>query len=223
MSFGQAECKPEPLILLVIRNAQTRSHLRGWYVGGADEPLSLQGQSQVKFAAAEISAAGLSDVVSRVYVSPLLRSRQTASVLFPAAEQVVVEELRERSFGTFEATELSQLEQDPAYAQWLESGRDSVPPQGEGREEFQRRAMAGLSAVLDHAHAAGGSEVVVMAHGEAIKACFYGMADEPGSFQGWRAAPCGGYVAEARLDQGGWTLCGCVAFARLADVLSDFA
>ena len=59
MSFGQAECKPEPLILLVIRNAQTRSHLRGWYVGSADEPLSLQGQSQVKFAAAEISAAGL--------------------------------------------------------------------------------------------------------------------------------------------------------------------
>ncbi|MGN1361201.1 MAG: histidine phosphatase family protein [Eggerthellaceae bacterium] len=221
MSFDQAECKREPLILLVIRNAQTRSHLRGWYVGGTDEPLSLQGQSQVKFAAAEISAAGLSDAVSRVYVSPLLRSRQTASVLFPAAEQVVVDELRERSFGAFEATELSRLGQDPAYAQWLESDCDSAPPQGEAREVFQQRAVAALSAVLDHARAAGESEVVMVAHGEVIKACFSGMADEPGSYQDWHAAPCGGYVAEARLDRGGWTLRGCAPFARLADVLSD--
>ena len=62
--------------LLFIRHGATEGNLRRRYIGRTDEPLCEAGIAQVK----ALQKRGLS--VDRLFVSPLLRTRQTAD--FPS-------------------------------------------------------------------------------------------------------------------------------------------
>ena len=77
----------------LIRHGMTRLGEEKRYQGVLDEGLSGQGRAALKRAAF---------TPSRVHVSPLLRARETAGLLFPASEQIVVSDLREMDFGVFD-------------------------------------------------------------------------------------------------------------------------
>ena len=76
----------------LIRHGRTPLNEEGRYQGKLDTGLSEEGQRALE--RADVSP-------SRVYVSPALRARQTADILFPDADQVVAEDLREMDFGAF--------------------------------------------------------------------------------------------------------------------------
>lgn len=61
--------------LLFIRHGATAGNLRRCYIGRTDEPLCEAGIAQVK----ALQKRGLS--VDRLFVSPMLRTRQTAELL----------------------------------------------------------------------------------------------------------------------------------------------
>ena len=82
--------------LLFIRHGATEGNLRRRYIGRTDEPLCEAGIAQVK----ALQKRGLS--VDRLFVSPLLRTRQTAELLFPQMPYTVVDGLIETDFGRFE-------------------------------------------------------------------------------------------------------------------------
>lgn len=77
----------------LIRHGRTPLNEEGRYQGKLDTGLSEEGQRALE--RADVSP-------SRVYVSPALRARQTAGILFPDADQVVAEDLREMDFGAFD-------------------------------------------------------------------------------------------------------------------------
>ena len=69
-----------------------------------------------------------------VFVSPMLRCRQTAEILFPQIPQIEIDPWREMDFGEFEGKNYAQLNGDLRYQAWIDSGGTLAFPGGESRE-----------------------------------------------------------------------------------------
>ena len=66
-------------------------------------------------------------------ITSLQRTRQTAEVLFPDAELVVADGLKEMDFGVFEGRNYREMEHDPQYRAWVETGCEGRCPGGESK------------------------------------------------------------------------------------------
>ena len=153
--------------LLLYRHGETGGNAKKRYVGSTDEPLSSVG----------ISALEVQDPsLETVYVTPLQRTKQTASILFPNAQQIVVEDLREMDFGVFENQNYLELSDNVQYANWLDSNCMDACPQGESIGIFQRRVATALSTLLEHATQQKKNQVVCVVHGGTIMAIASALA-----------------------------------------------
>lgn len=83
-----------------------------------------------------------------VYVSPYLRAKQTADILFSDAKQMEIAEFAECRFGTFEYKNYAELNGNPDYQRFIDSGGTTAFPGGESRAEFTERVMRGFEKLL---------------------------------------------------------------------------
>ena len=79
-----------------------------------------------------------------VYVSPMKRCRETASLIYPTLTQREEPLLRECDFGDFENKNYLELNGNPDYQAWVDSGGTLPFPGGESREAFQERCREGF-------------------------------------------------------------------------------
>ena len=108
--------------IILIRHGATAGNLERRYIGRTDEPLCEQGRLQALW----LQQQGLH--VDALLVSPALRARQTAQLAFPAMSYQVIPEWRETDFGIFEGKTAQEMEEDPDYRAWVDSGcRGPVP------------------------------------------------------------------------------------------------
>lgn len=126
--------------VLLLRHGATPGNALHKYIGSTDEPLSPAGRAALE--SLHYPAVDL------VYISPKLRCRQTAELLFPGAACTVVEDLREMHFGVFENRSFRDMEQDADYAAWLASNCEGHFPGGELKSDFTERCCAAFAAVL---------------------------------------------------------------------------
>ena len=86
--------------LHLIRHGLTQGNLDGLYVGSAtDLPLCAEGRAQLKTLRKDF----VYPRVDTVFVSPLLRAKETAEILFPEARHTYeITNLKEMNFGKFE-------------------------------------------------------------------------------------------------------------------------
>lgn len=138
--------------LRLIRHGLTRLGEERRYQGALDEGLSERGRAALRRADFD---------PPRVYVSPMLRARETATILFPDSEQIVVPDLREMDFGDFEGRAWWEMEHDPAYRAWVDGGCAGRCPNGDDRAGFSSRVCAAAEALLH----SGEDELVIVAHG----------------------------------------------------------
>ncbi len=101
------------------------------------------------------SCAGRTFAPKTVIITSLQRTRQTAEVLFPDAELVVADGLNEMNFGVFEGRNYREMEHDPQYRAWVETGCEGRCPGGESKAEFCQRVCTAFAALVDAALAAG--------------------------------------------------------------------
>ena len=188
--------------LLIMRHGSTAGNAARRYVGRqTDEPLSEEGR-------AACLHAGICPLVDTVYVSPLLRARQTAQLCFPHACLRPVPGLEEYDFGIFEGKSYRDMEHDLAYRAWVDGGWVGTCPGGESRAEFVARSNAAFASLLRRAAAHDEREVTVVAHGGTIMAAFSSFAhDAPGTvppgiddYFAWQVGTCEGYVATVSID-----------------------
>lgn len=123
--------------ILLIRHGMTLGNAQRRYIGRTDEPLCAEGHAQAR----RLFAEGLPPC-DAVFVSPMLRCRQTCQILFPEAAAQVIDELRECDFGRFEGKTADELGSDPLYGAWLAESCLSPTPGGEGFSEFSARCCA---------------------------------------------------------------------------------
>jgi len=149
--------------VILLRHGKTNSNLERRYIGRTDEPVSAEGLEQLK-------SLGVFPCITRVAVSPRLRARQTAEVLFPNAAQAVYDGLAEMDFGSFEGKNYAELADDPDYRAWVDGGCIDKCPGGESRAEFISRTAQAFKKALSDAAALNEARLIIVAHGGTIMA-----------------------------------------------------
>ena len=177
--------------IYLLRHGQTEYNAQHRYQGQQDIPLSAAGRAQLR------PAGFMPDVA---YVSPLIRARQTAEIFFPGCPQIIVQDLREMCFGSFEGRHYIHIEHDPDYLAWLEANKTAAHPDGERRSDFCNRVCKTLAGLIDKALAEGEETLVILAHGGTQMAAMERYALPHADYYHWCAPNAGGYV----LDAGDW-------------------
>ncbi len=182
----------------LIRHGQTQGNMEHRYVGTVDEPLCPAGRDAI----AELKDEVAYPAPARVFVSPMIRCRETAGILFPDAEQIVVPGMEECDFGEFEYKSYEEMNGYPAYQEWVDSGGTAGFPGGETMEAFGDRigdAFERMVRQLLNADAAEDGPVVLVCHGGSIMAILDLFSDPHRDYFEWQAPNGLGFTADIDL------------------------
>ena len=168
------------LEVLLLRHGQTQGNLEKRYIGKTDEPLLMEDMERIQKVSSLQKRLKQENLVrpQKLFVSPMLRCRQTAELMFPGQEQVVIDKLREMDFGRFEAKNYMELSSDPAYQAWIDSGGRLPFPEGEDRECFIRRTMEGFRHMTEQAWQENCGQIAAVVHGGSIMAILSGLLQD---------------------------------------------
>ena len=178
---------------LLIRHGKTQGNSERRYIGITDEPLSEEGRAEVERVRPDSS-------LKLVYVSPLLRARQTASILFPQAEQRVIPDLRETDFGVFEGRSADEMFDDADYREWVDGMCLGPCPGGESRGDVTCRAVAAFIEAIHDAEIAGVEEAVFVTHGGVIMSILEELAVPKRDYYEYQLKNLCGWQAECTWD-----------------------
>ena len=164
--------------LLLLRHGQTHGNTSGALdtaFPGLD--LTKLGERQAEAAARVLAGTG----VDGIYVSPLVRTHQTAAPLAEAigVEPAIVEGLREIPAGEYEmATDHdSILGYIGTIADWIEGRFDTRMAGGETGHEFLARYDEAVAGIV----AAGHRTALIVSHGAAIRTWVASRATDAGA------------------------------------------
>ena len=113
------------------------------FVGITNEPLTDAGAESIR---KRREAEEYPDV-DLLFISPMLRCIQTADIIYPKMQQIVVDNLREMNFGIFENKNHAELDGNPEYQAWLDAGGREDFPGGERIDVFCDRVMQGFEEI----------------------------------------------------------------------------
>jgi len=183
----------------LIRHGLTEGASEGRYIGHTDEPLSAEGEAQLRKMKAERKYPLAEVVVS----SPLSRCIQTAKILYPDSEPAVMTGFSECDFGEFEGLTAEELKGYKEFGEWLKGGEDAAPLNGESNRDFQKRVCTEFLRLTEGLLKTGTTTAAVITHGGVIMTLIaaFGIPELP--LHEW-LTPCGcGYTL--RLTPSVWT------------------
>ena len=128
--------------LVLIRHGATEANKEHRYLGRTDESLCEQAKEML---AAKTDCYPNVDLL---FTSPMKRCMETAEILYPDYKPIIINDFREMDFGDFEGKNYKELNGDPRYQAWIDSGGTIAFPNGESREEFVDRCRHGMYAVV---------------------------------------------------------------------------
>lgn len=167
----------------LIRHGMTLAGEEGRYQGSLDQNLSENGRAAL---------AKAPQKPSHIYVSPAKRARETASILFPDAEQICVPGLWEMNFGVFEGRTWKEMENDPQYREWVDGWCLGACPGGESRAVFSSRVCSAFLTVLKMEEQRNGLEedLFILSHGGTQMAILEKWGRPARDYYDWQR-PCG--------------------------------
>ena len=174
----------------LLRQGITQANLDGIYAGSAtDLPLCDEGREQIIALMRDFEYPS----ASKVLISPMQSSRQTAELLYPDAEIIVIDELREIAFGEFDGKNVEELQQNPDFHTWLDPKTEFTPAGGESGKDFATRAATVIQNVCEYALKSKCENIAVITHGGLIMTALalYAMPDRPPAQ--WACDPACGY------------------------------
>lgn len=175
--------------LIILRHGKTAGNRDNRYVGRTDQPLCDEYIDEIKAKDCDLT-------ISMVYVSPLQRARQTAQILFPNAQQTVVEDFREMDFGDFEGRTSEEMVDDAAYIEWVDGLCEGLCPNGEDLSGFSNRVCRAFTKLTLNAAENGKEKLVIVAHGGTIMAIMSRFAEERKPYFEWFAENCHGWSSK---------------------------
>lgn len=164
--------------LVLIRHGMTPSNGQHRYLGRTEEHLSAEGIQALK----EYQKQGFYPKVSHLFSSPMLRCLETAEILYPDIQPVLIPEWREMDFGDFEGKNYMELSEDPRYQSWIDSNGTLPFPGGESREAFICRSLKGMELMaeqirnLNRENSSFPDTVGLIVHGGTIMALLSSLA-----------------------------------------------
>ena len=176
--------------IYLIRNGLTKGTIEGRYIGHTDESLCEEGRKQI----VELSTTGYFPEVEAVFSSPLKRCTETAKLIYPTKDPILLNELKECNFGEFEGMTAEELEEDENFKNWLKGGSDAAPPFGESNGEFSTRICNGFIKIVEGLLKTGTRECAIVTHGGIIMSLLaaFGLPEAP--ITEWRTPSGCGYM-----------------------------
>ena len=176
--------------IYLIRNGLTQGALEGKYIGHTDEPLCELGRKQV----VELSTTGYFPEVEAVFSSPLKRCLETAKLIYPTKEPIILTELAECNFGEFDGMTADELRDDENFKNWLKGENDAAPPFGESNGDFITRICNGFIKIIEGILKSGVREAAIVTHGGIIMSLLaaFGIPEAP--MTDWRLPSGCGYA-----------------------------
>lgn len=150
--------------LKIIRHGITQGNLDGKYIGITDLPLCSEGAQELYKKLETNDYAS----VQKVFISPLKRCRETASILYPEAIISEIPELIEMNFGDFENKKAEDIMNTPEYKKFLKGGLDNPPPGGESMREVVERCVSAMEKIVSSMIQEGLTNCAVITHGGII-------------------------------------------------------
>jgi len=175
--------------IILIRHGATPGNLKRKYIGRTDEPLCREGIEQIK----ALRKDGLK--ADRLFVSPMLRARQTAEILFPDMTADRLDGIAEMDFGIFEGKSADELSESLEYRSWVDSGCLDPIPDGERFDSFKHRCCAAFEGAVRGL--SDGQCAAFVTHGGVIMALLEAFAKPKRPFYNWH------------VENGGWVECVC--------------
>lgn len=182
------------MILYLIRHGKTMGNSQGRYIGVTDEPLLEEERKRLE--------RGTYPRVEAVFVSPMVRCAQTAAAIYPDCPVRVIEELAECDFGSFENKNWREMEGDPEYQAWIDSGGRMAFPGGEDPLEFRKRCQRGFEQAVESCFHEKIRIAALVVHGGTIMSILekYGVPRK--DFYDWHVKNGEGYRMELADDPG---------------------
>lgn len=194
------------MTLYLIRHGTTKGNLDKRYVGRTDEGLCREGAEEIKKRIADGFYAGV-EKTDILFVSPMRRCIDTAGILLPDKQPVIIPSFREIDFGEFEGKNYRELAGNPSYQAWIDSGGQMTFPGGESREAFAARCRDGMgqavSCVADMVSGAADEIIITMVvHGGTIMSLLSEMGEGNAGYYDYQCENGGGYCCELEAENG---------------------
>ena len=182
----------------LFRHGLTKGNINAQYIGHTDYPLTTLGINQLK----EIKAKHHYPTVEAVFVSPLKRALQSADIMFPKNNKIVIDNFIEYNFGEFEECTADDLKDSEDFQKWLHGDMYVRPPFGESNAEFVHRVCDSFEKVINGCIAEGKTDIAIVSHAGVLMTILscYGLPEAPMSH--WQMDP--GYGYKLRITPSLW-------------------
>lgn len=172
--------------IIFIRHGKTVGNREKRYIGRTDEALCGEGIS-------EINSKKYPDAES-VFCSPMRRCIETAKLIYADKKINIFDDFRECDFGDFEGKNYAELNGDPVYQSWIDSGGKMTFPNGEDPDLFKKRCACAFEKITEKIKLEDTAALVV--HGGTIMAILEKFAVPKKDFYEFNAQNGGGFITE---------------------------
>lgn len=183
--------------IYLIRHAQTTMNAKGKVFSGiSDVSLSTNGIECTQ----KIANSGLWGKIEHIYISPLIRARQTADILFGTNNTyTVVDEFAEMNFGDYEGRKMpAEYESDPIFYKWVNDPENLSFPNGENLKTHAINAYKALKSIAENKEY---TNVAIVSHATTIRLILSIILTD--SILNFRKIPCDNIgVSLITVDQG---------------------
>lgn len=174
----------------LIRHGQIQANLEKRYAGSTNQDLNENGREQARNARAPEA--------DRLYSSPYKRCLQTAAIMYPDMEPIIVEDLREMCFGIFEGRNADEMVDFKPYRDWVDSMCEGPVPEGESLSEFDARIAPAFKGVI--AECRPDDHVSLVVHGGVIMSIMGAFCDEGLQYFDYYIKNCGYYICDVQTE-----------------------
>ena len=163
--------------LYLFRHGLTKGNINAQYIGHTDLPLTTDSISALK----SIKAKHHYPEVDAVFVSPLKRAKQSADIMFPKNNKIVIDDFIEYNFGEFEECTAEDLKDNADFKEWLRGDITARPPHGESNAEFVHRVCTAFEKVVDGCIKTANQNFAIVTHAGVLMTILasYGLPEAP--------------------------------------------
>lgn len=163
--------------LYLFRHGLTKGNLNAQYIGHTDYPLTTFGMDELK----KIKSKYHYPEVDAVFTSPLKRAIDSATIMFPKNNKIVIDNFIEYNFGEFEECTAEDLKDNEDFKNWLHGDINARPPFGESNAEFVQRICESFEKVIEGCISTGTENIAIVSHAGVLMTilCCYGLPEAP--------------------------------------------
>ncbi len=184
--------------LYFYRHGLTSGNIKAQYIGHSDPSLTTDSISELKRIKSETPYPKVDAVVS----SPLRRCLDSAKILFPDNNPIVINELKEYDFGDFEGKTPAELKDDEKYSEWISGDLSARAPNGESTAEFLYRICRAFEKLVESIIKTKTNTTAIVGHSGVISALLacYALPEAPQAH--WQMDA--GYGFKLQIDPALW-------------------